>query len=107
VQAGRDFALTAFPLNSLCSTLTATINDTTSVINSQDVLKEVLRLTDYSKNRLQRTCPTMLDKYQSYNDAFGALFPKYEVGEIAKLLLPLGVCTGHRKAQLGIDRHHG
>ena len=72
-QWGRDCALTAFPLNSLCSTLTATINDTTSVINSQDVLKEVLRLTDYKKNRLQRTCPTMLDKYQSYNDAAGAV----------------------------------
>ena len=66
-----DFALCAFPLNSLCSTLTATINDTTSVINSQDVLKEVLRLTDYKKNRLQRNCPTMLDKYQCYDDAYG------------------------------------
>lgn len=72
-QWGRDCALSAFPLNSLCSTLTATINDTTSVINSQDVLKEVLRLTDYKKNRLQRTCPTMLDKYQSYNDCAGAI----------------------------------
>jgi hypothetical protein len=72
-QWGRDCALTAFPLNSLCSTLTATINDTTSVINSQDVLKEVLRLTDYKKNRLQRTCPTMLDKYQNYNDCAGAI----------------------------------
>jgi hypothetical protein len=66
-----DFSLCAFPLNSLCSTLTATINDTTSVINSQDVLKEVLRLTDYKKNRLQRNCPTMLDKYQCYDDAYG------------------------------------
>jgi len=73
VKAGRDFSLCAFPLNSLCSTLTATINDTTSVINSQDVLKEVLRLTDYKKNRLQRTCPTMLDKYASYDDAAGAI----------------------------------
>jgi hypothetical protein len=72
-QYGRDWALCALPLNSLCSTLTATINDTTSVINSQDVLKEVLRLTDYKKNRLQRTCPTMLDKYQSYNDCAGAV----------------------------------
>jgi hypothetical protein len=71
VVPGVDFALTAFPLNSLCSTMTATINDTTSVINSQDVLKEVLRLTDYKKNRLQRTCPTMLDKYQCYDDAYG------------------------------------
>ena len=71
VVPGVDFALTAFPLNSLCSTMTATINDTTSVINSQDVLKEVLRLTDYKKNRVQRTCPTMLDKYQCYDDAYG------------------------------------
>lgn len=72
VQYGKDWSLCAFPLNSLCSTMTATINDTTSVINSQDVLKEVLRMTDYRKNRLQRTCPTMLDKYVSYNDAYGA-----------------------------------
>ena len=73
VQAGRDFGLCAFPLNSLCSTLTATINDTTVVMNSQDVLKEVLRLTDYKKNRVQRTCPTYLDRYASYDDAFGSI----------------------------------
>ena len=73
VRAGVDFALCAFPLNSLCSTISATLNDTTSVINSQDVLTTVLRLTDYKKNRLQRTCPTMLDKYQNYNDAYGAI----------------------------------
>lgn len=63
-QLGVDGSLAAFPLNSLCATMTATINDTTVTINSQDVLTEVLRLTDYAPNRLQRTCPTMLDKYQ-------------------------------------------
>lgn len=63
-QLGVDGSLAAFPLNSLCATMTATINDTTVTINSQDVLTEVLRLTDYKPNRLQRTCPTMLDKYQ-------------------------------------------
>lgn len=73
VVPGRDFALCALPLNQLCSTMSATINDTTSVINSQDVLREVLRLADRKKNRLVRTAPTMLDKYQSYNDAFGCL----------------------------------
>jgi hypothetical protein len=73
VVPGRDFSLCAMPLNSLCSTVSATINDTTVVINSQDVLKEVLRLTDYKKNRLLRTAPTMLDKYVSYNDAYGTL----------------------------------
>ena len=70
---GRDWSLCAFPLNSMCSTLTATINDTTTVINSQDVLKEVLRLTDYKKNRLQRTCPTMLDRYAYYADGAGSI----------------------------------
>ena len=70
---GVDFALTAFPLNSLCSTLTATINDTTAVINSGDVLKEVLRLADYKKARLQRTCPTKLDTYATYDDCVGAV----------------------------------
>jgi hypothetical protein len=70
---GRDFALCALPLNSLCSTLSATINDTTSVINSQDVLKEILRLADFKKNRQVRTAATMLDKFANYNDAFGAL----------------------------------
>ena len=72
IRPGWDFALTAFPINSLCATLQATINDTTVILNSQDVLKEVLRLTDYKKNRLVRTSPTMLDKYATYNDAFGA-----------------------------------
>lgn len=73
IVAGRDLALCALPLNSLCSTLSATINDTTSVINSQDVLKEVLRLADYKRNRICRTAPTQLDKYQNYNDAYGSL----------------------------------
>jgi hypothetical protein len=73
VVAGRDFALCALPLNQMCSTMSATINDTTSVINSQDVLREVLRLADRKKNRLVRTAPTMLDKFQNYNDAFGCL----------------------------------
>lgn len=72
LQLGVDGSLAAFPLNACCSTMTATINDTTVVINSQDVLTEVLRLTDYKKNRLQRTCPTMLDKYQSNADGLNA-----------------------------------
>ncbi len=65
IVVGEDFSLQQFPLNYLNQTMTATINDTTSVINSQDVLLEVMRLTDYKKNKKQRTCPTMMDKYQS------------------------------------------
>jgi hypothetical protein len=70
---GQDMALSAFPLNSLLTTLQATINDTTTTINSSDVLKDVLRLTDYKENRLQRTCPTQLDSYLAYSDGNGAI----------------------------------
>ena len=72
LQLGVDGSLAALPLNSLCATQTATINDTTVTINSQDVLTEVSRLTDYRMNRLQRTCPTMLDKYQNNADGLNA-----------------------------------
>lgn len=72
LQLGVDGSLAAFPLNSLCATMTATVNDTTVTINSQDVLTEVLRLADYKPNRLQRTCPTMLDKYQENYYSTGA-----------------------------------
>lgn len=75
VVPGADFSLSPFPLNYLCQTMTATINDTTSVINSQDVLMEVMRMTNYKKNLLQRTCPTMMDKYQANylgNNQFGS-----------------------------------
>jgi len=65
LSPGEDIALAPFPLNYMCQTMTATINDTTTVINSQDVLTEVMRLTDYKKNTSQRTCPTMLDRYQA------------------------------------------
>ena len=67
---GADWALCAFPLNEMLSTLTSTVNDTSVVINSDTVLHEVLRMVDYKKNRLARTCPTMLDRYKKYADAY-------------------------------------
>lgn len=70
---GRDVALSAFPLTELVATMTATINDTSVIINTDTVLHEVLRLCDYKKNRLVRHCPTMLDRYKSYTDATGAV----------------------------------
>lgn len=70
---GRDCALAPYPLQSLLSTTTATINDTTVTLNTSDVLYEVLRLIDRKHNRLAKTTPSMLDKYQLYNDAVGAI----------------------------------
>lgn len=70
---GTDGALCAFPLTSMMSTLSATINNQTVTLNVQDVLPEILRLTDYKQNRMQRSCPSMLDRYQNYTDCAGAL----------------------------------
>jgi hypothetical protein len=60
---GRDVALAPFPLHQCVNTMSATINDTTTVINTADVLNQVLRLTDYKAHRAQRTCAHQLDKY--------------------------------------------
>jgi hypothetical protein len=72
VKFGEDIALCAFPLHELVGTMTATINDTSVVLNTDTVLHEVLRLTDYKKNRLVRHCPTMLDRYKNYGESAGA-----------------------------------
>lgn len=73
VSFGQNIALAAFPLHELTATLRATINDTSVSIDIDSVLHEVLRLTDYKRNRLIRTCPTMLDRYAFYSDAQDAV----------------------------------
>jgi len=65
---GRDVALAAFPSHQTVAQMTATINDATVTVNTQDVLNQVLRLSDLAKHRRQRTCPTMLDNYAVYPD---------------------------------------
>jgi hypothetical protein len=49
--------------------MSATINDATVTVNTQDVLPQVLRLADMRDARRQRTCPTMLDKYAVMPDS--------------------------------------
>ena len=63
LSPGVDIALAAFPSHQCVAQMTATINDATVTVNTQDVLNYVLRLQDIGKNRKQRTCPTMLDRY--------------------------------------------
>jgi hypothetical protein len=72
VRWGVDMALAPFPLHSLVNTLSCTINDATVTTNTADTIREVLRLSSSKKNKMQRTCPTYLDNYQSYNDAYGS-----------------------------------
>lgn len=59
----------AFPLHQAVSQMSATINDATVTVNTQDVLPQVLRLSDMADARRQRTCPTMLDRYAVYPDS--------------------------------------
>jgi hypothetical protein len=68
---GRDVALAPYPLHQLCATMSATINDTTTVVNTNDVLTQLLRLQDYKKHRKIKTCPNMLDKYLAYPTDLG------------------------------------
>jgi len=59
----------AFPLHQAVTQMSATINDATVTVNTQDVLPQVLRLADMRDARRQRTCPTMLDRYAYYPDS--------------------------------------
>ena len=118
IAPGRDFSLQPFPLNYLCQTLTATINDTTSVINSQDVLMEVMRLTDYKCNTKQRTCPTKMDKYQAnylgmanlgaINAPTNGYGESMNIDEVPNGAFPgFYFCkpSGQRVAQVGVDSY--
>jgi len=59
----------AFPLHQSTTQMSATINDATVTVNTQDVLPQILRLSDMRDARRQRTCPTMLDRYAKYPDS--------------------------------------
>jgi hypothetical protein len=65
-EQGVDWAPAALPLHQCVSTMSATINDTTTTMNTSDILPQVLRLVDMKDVRRQRTCPTMLDRHYVY-----------------------------------------
>ena len=63
----------AFPIQQSVTQASATINDATVTVNTQDVLPQILRLSDMAQARFQRTCPTMLDRYAKYPDTNAVL----------------------------------
>jgi len=67
---GLTDALQAFPLNSLFTTATAQINNTTCSINLQDVLPSLLRMNDSRElYRFNSTTPSLPDQaYGKYSD---------------------------------------
>jgi hypothetical protein len=79
---GLNFSLAPFPITQSVSTLQSTINDQSLSINMADVLPQVLRLADLSKTRMQRTTPTMLDRYYEVKSA--ATYPNSPVGSWEK-----------------------
>jgi hypothetical protein len=67
---GLTDALQAFPFNSLLTTATAQINNTTCSINLQDVLPSLLRMNDSRElYRFNSTTPSLPDQaYGAYSD---------------------------------------
>ena len=62
IRYGHDFTLPMFPLQSMCSNMTASINDCVVTTNG-DTLREQILLTNTKENRKQRTTPSQFDKY--------------------------------------------
>ena len=105
---GENIAPAAFPLHECVATMTATINDTSVVINTDSVLKEVLRLTDYKENRVSRTCPTMLDRYavnadaaNAVNDPLGSYTDTVTVDNAPNGAFPFDFCDPNTGIPLG------
>jgi len=59
---GKDFVLSMFPLQSLCTNMQISINDA-NVTTNGDTLKEVLLLSNVPSVRKLRTTPTRFDVY--------------------------------------------
>ena len=79
LQPGLNFSLAPFPMTQSVSTMQSTVNDQSLSINMADVLPQVLRLADLAKTRMQRTCPTMLDRYYAVQST--ATAPNSPVGD--------------------------
>ena len=74
VEWGRTLALQAYPLASSMTTATASINNTTTSCNLQDVLPQIIRLNDNRELfRYNGMCPTLPDQeFGVYADTVGA-----------------------------------
>lgn len=71
---GRDAALCAFPFMSMVSNFTVQVNNEQFSLNAQNGAFQILsRLADCGSDRRVRTCPNMLDVYQSNNDGYLAI----------------------------------
>lgn len=73
VDYGRNDSFSAMPLHSCCSTIQASINNTTVSTNIQDTLPSILRMNDVRElQRFNSLTPTAPDTYKSYADGVNA-----------------------------------
>lgn len=65
----------AYPISSVCQTLTVRINNSAASINLSDVISALLRYNTPHKVREfnYSVCPSMLDYYQNYSDGAGTV----------------------------------
>lgn len=85
----------AFPINSSIKNMTATINNNSFSINSQDVLQQLIRLIDTRElQKYNGMCPTMPDIYfNRYIDAVGSkadITGDYRASGFDNFLVPRG-----------------
>ena len=102
---GATDAMHAFPLNSLFSTATAQINNTTVSINTQDVLPALLRMNNSRElYRFNSTTPSLPDQaYGLYSQAVGAFNnplseyanASYDVDQVPRGAFPISYTVVH------------
>jgi hypothetical protein len=109
---GQNFSLQAFPLNSLFSTATCQINNTTVSINTQDVLPAILRMNNSRElYRYNSMTPSLPDQaYFKYSDATGAtnnpLAPyntaSFDLDQVPRGAFPATIQVGHYNATTNV-----
>ena len=70
--SGVDFALAAYPLHRLTTSMLLSINDVSTTLNTAQVLPSLLRMLDVDDQREHVTTPTKLDVFASSAAARGA-----------------------------------
>jgi hypothetical protein len=110
---GLTDALQAFPLNSLFTTATAQINNTTVTINTQDVLPSLLRMNNSRElYRYNSMTPALPDQaYGAYADAVGANNnplasynnASYDIDQVPRGSFPVVVSITHNITAGGTD----
>eukprot|EP00981_Chlorochromonas_danica_P000586 scaffold133_cov159-Ochromonas_danica.AAC.1 len=93
---GLTNALQAFPLNSLLSTIQATINSANVSVNSREVLPALLKLYKYEElAKYNSMTPSLVDSfYQNYTDGLYSnnnVLSNYSTGGFSKEYQPRGV----------------